>query len=526
MKYYLLLLSISFSSISIAQESLPIFDTYYDLSGENLSTYYSSLYLPKKVISNSYKVGNNYTKGKYYDNDGNKIEGLLNYNQRNNNFKFKPEEDKNQHTFGKTIKPTFCSKYTIGLDSFITITNFSIERGLGSFPTQKLQFAQVLDETDSKCFLKHLHMNQNRVLATYIINKPGESLKSIAKGGLKLQKDLLEHFGDISGIKTYLENNTILHDQIEELISIYIEIHKSLKQEYIYYDINWNRIESSKNAKYYAVADFNDFSNIKYDYYHIDHTLIYSGSYNFNLPLEKNGFFKWYFPNGKLWREEEYSKDEKVNDEKKYYENGQLHSVINSFGFNNLQLYKELYTNKGVSVLDSKNSGIEQYYDKTRNCIIYNEYKGGILISSYYLKDDIKIYTKCSKPAKLITHHTNYFQHHEDYPMNESDDFQNWNSLVKFIINPKGEFISYEIISMKNELFDSYTNSYIESMAKIRLFKKAKHHKEKVFQEVVVPFVFNIQGYKRTRNSYNWYWMHNNFNSTPIHIPKFNPMTF
>ncbi len=143
-------------------------------------------------------------------------------------------------------------------------------------------------------------------------------------------------------------------------------------------------------------------------------------------------------------------------------------------------------------------------------------------------KNYVKIYLKCSKPSKLKSNNiiNRHFKGFGDYPIEESTGIQNWNSLVKFIINPNGEFISFEIISPKNEIFDAHTTSFLSSISPKILFKKAKHDKKNVHQEVIVPIVYSVNGFKRNKNPYNWYYwqmMPNYYPHTRIPIINFTP---
>jgi len=519
------LFSLLVSNSLFAQNNANYIGHYHDISGIDLEGFYGPNYIPEKHFNKSHIVGDNYTNGRYYDLTDSIHEGYIRYNQRNSNFKF-IKDRKNTYN-SKTIRARECKSYVIGVDSFIRVINFNIERDLGAFQFYKPDFAEVLEEINSFTFLKHLHMNNNRILTTYIVKDGKGSLESLPKGGLKLKKLSLKYFGEVPLLNEYITANRIYKSDIENFVTIayYYEKHKNNAQ--IYFDINWNKLKNSQNANYFAKVESIDKQRIKTSYYHKDSTLIYSGEYSSLSPKIKHGEFIWYYPNGSTWKTEEYSLNQYIDSVKTYYEDGKLYSIKTEHPYYYGELtYNQIFDRNSKGLLDEEGNGTEEFYDEVLDRSLFKEYKYGELESSYYLKYDVKIYTKCSKPTRIrsFDFKGDIFDNFSDYPEDALNNNIEWNCLVKFIVNPKGEFISYEIISTTNPTFDMYIYAYLHSTPISSIFSKPKHKKNKIFQEVVLPITFTIDGYSRTRNN-NWLMYYPmNFNS--LQMPSLPPPTY
>jgi hypothetical protein len=500
-----------------AQNSYNYIGHYHDISGIDLEGFYGPNYTPDEGLNKGFIVGDNYTIGKYYDLEDEIHDGYIKYNQRNSNFKF--ITDLNNLYNSKTIRAKNCKSYVVGVDSFITITDFNIERDLGAFQSIKPDFAEVLEEFNSLTFLKHLHMNQNRILITYIIKNANGTLESLPKAGSRLKKVCLKYFGDVPLINEFINSNNITRADIENFITVAYFYYKYINKEVVYYDINWNRLKSDLNATYFSTVESINNKHLKLNYFHLDSTIIYSGEYSSLAPMIKHGEFKWYYPNGNLWKTENYHYNKYQDSVKTYYEDGKLYSMKTEHPYYVNELtHKQVYDKDGLELLDEEGNGTEEFYDEVLDRILFKEYKYGELFSSYYLKDDVKIYTKCSKPTKIkaLRIKNDYFKNNGKYPKNGLVNNQEWNCLVKFLVNPKGQFVSYEIITTANPIFDEYTIDYLKSTPTSSVFSKPKHKREKVFQEVVLPITFTINGYSRTRNNY---WMMNMYMQN-MYIPN------
>lgn len=511
------LLAFLVSSITLGQNTEMLLGYYHDVSGDEIEGVYGPNYQPYFSFNKNFIEGDVYTQGKYYDNNDSIHEGYIKYNPRNSSFRFKHEND--SETFGIKIKPSHCKSYTIGLDSFIRISNFAVQRDLGPFMSHKPDFAQIILEFDSISYLKHFHMNQNRILITNIVKDKNGLLESLPKAGTKLKEAYLKHFGSIPLLKNKILNTTAHRNSFENYIIIAYYYHKHQNSEPIYYDYNWNRLTQPENAYYYSTTEeFND-EFIKLNYFHLDGTPIYSASYSSLFPKIINEDLERYHPDGSIWKKEYYSRYKLADSIKTYYPDGSLHSVKHiDPNFFDRHYNVQIYSTEGDELLDSSGEGKEVFYDPILKRTLYKEYKYGLIYGSYYLSDSTKIYTSCSKPIKIINKSVknSEFRASAAYPEEALKNNMEWNSLVKFIVKPDGHIQSFEIISKPNQIFDPFIVDYIKSISShYKYFTKPKHNREKVYQEVVLPISFTISGYTRTRS--NSFWLFhtytNSFNS-------------
>lgn len=526
LKIVVFLLALCASTLTIAQYEYNQIGHYYDLFGTPFEGFHGPNYIPQKTLNKSYVVGKNYTGGHYYDTFGEKHTGKLKYNQRNSNLKFHYEGEDSFDA--KKIKPKFCESYVIGVDSFMTLHNYNVERDLGKFPSSKPDFVEVMDVVGDLSFYRHLHMNQNRILSTYMVQEKNGNLTSFAKGGVRLREAVLKYFGGVPILKKMIDETEIYSSDIPDMIKTYSYYYKYKNNEKIFFDNHWVQLKNEEGASYHALVYLFHPEQVKMKYFHLDGTPIYDGEFISLFPIIKNGVFKWYYPGGSVWKIEEFHDNECAGTTRTFYKNGNLHTELNKTNSDGYDIYKQVYDSLGTALLDENGTGVEVFYDRILNRSIYRNYESGLLRSVFYMdKNNQKIYQVCDKTTRIksFVTHRNYFDQYRDYPIAALEDYSEWTCLVKFIVEPTGYFSSYEIVSEPNPDFDSYVTGYFDTKKSEKLFSKPKHDKQKVFQEVIVPISFIINSYSRYRIRVHWfyhpYWHHSNSFTLPdLTVPK------
>jgi hypothetical protein len=121
-----------------------------DCSGYAFNGYFDPLtYSPENKIT---KVHNSdsYEIGYYFDNQGNKIEGLIKFENDQIFFKKFANEPLEK------LRPDFIKNFVIGVDSFFAITNFYYKNKLKTKP----EYVQYITEFNGLTFVKHYFLRQ------------------------------------------------------------------------------------------------------------------------------------------------------------------------------------------------------------------------------------------------------------------------------------------------------------------------------------------------------------------------------
>ena len=464
---------------------------HFDMDRQCTEGYlYMHEYKPTNTISGTYYAEFEFTPGKFYDISGNYRDGRVKYLGLENQFEFIYNEDSTETEV--IITPEQCSAFTVGLDSFITVNNYTTSPNSVTF---RKRFAEVLCEIDGLTFYKQFYYNSllQESITTYLIKTVVGEIIRIPKRGHKLRSTLNTYFGEVEMILEFLDENLVQKSDFENLLSIFDYYTKFTNDEYIYYDKSWKKLRNSKNADYFVSVNFNTENNIQLKYHHINGNIISEGNYNSLIPLVKNGTQKSYYPNGQLYSKRKFIEDKRINTSISYYKNGETHTITDYN--NNSELILEVFDELGGTLLDKKGSGLEEFYDTYLKRTLYKEYKRGELKSVYYINNNIKVYLLASKKLKLDDYAFDYskFHEHKEYPKSELANSNEWTSLVRFTIKEDGRFLDYEIISKPNKNFDAYTIDFINTLESEPLFARPKHKRKKVSLEVIIPFEFRIE---------------------------------
>ena len=136
-------------------------------------------------------------------------------------------------------------------------------------------------------------------------------------------------------------------------------------QDTLFLDTSWHP-SSRLNAAYFRIEKKENTFWIRKDYYFTNDQLQMKGAYSSLNPEIQEGYFEWYYPNGKLKHKGDYKKgkesgehlwyDESGNMElEENYSNGELNGVSNGYHPNGKLLYKTAF-------VDGVQNGWTEYY--------------------------------------------------------------------------------------------------------------------------------------------------------------------
>jgi len=527
----LYLLFFAFISQMIAQTNIENteFGQFYDINEMLFEGFLDSNYEPETSLKVSYEIGERFTQGYFYNLENKKITGELMFSKLNTYFQFRSKKGSEI----KTIKPKECLGYVIGIDSFAVIQNFDVRRDLVAIKSKKKEFAEVICKIKGIAFFKHTRAGLNNTITTYLYKMDtSENYISFSKSNNNFKKEALLVFGEIQFLKEKIESGKYEYSDLSRMIKIFEYKFKFDHNESIYYNNSWDEIKINNDISFYA-----DIVEIKDSIFHVKYftkqkELIYEGHFSSFYPINKNGVFIWYYPNGEIRKNIVYKNNEVLNSISTYHKNGNIryeYTIDDKSKF-----FNKVGSYSGINILNNGVGG-EVFYDTIMSREITREFFNNKLFFSYYNDENGKtIYQKCDKNAKLKSFNMLQSNIEENfiYPKESIKNYNHGYILVRCVVEPSGLVSELEIVKGIDESINKAVLKYLERMKSSKSWKPAKINKEKVTQEVLLPFFFSINGFSRYRNNYYWnnnMWMHHHHyhhhnnvpppNYTPPRVP-------
>jgi hypothetical protein len=496
--------------------------TFFDLNNQPINGYFDLDYEPEKSLKVDYVIGDDFTPGYYYDIQNRKISGVLKYLQTNTYFEFKED----QYSRARTIEPTECNGYVIGVDSFAVIQNFFVEREIGSFKSDKKEFAEVIEKFGKYIFYKHTRIGVNNNVTTYLYRiDSSETYISFPKKTSKFNTTAIPVFKDFALIVDKINSGKYGAEDIPVMVKFLKYKYKFDKQENIYYSSSWDEVDNANKSKYYAEIKTITDSIFHLSFFFNNKTLIYEGDFTSFFPNRKVGDFIWYYPNGGIRKKVNYQAYKPTNTTT-YFKNGNIHLKYTKF--DDSPYYSKVLDINGDNLLNSEGSGKEVYYDSIAGRELNIEYLNHSIVNSYFIdSNNRKVYQTCSKNAK--PQKFDWLQAKIDetkiYPINSVAKFNHGFALVKCIIEPSGLPSGFQIIKSNDKECDLAIINFLYANKALFKWKPAKVGKEAVPQEVILPIEFSIQGFSRYRSNYNDFWMMQHMMNMQMMQPRIPPMS-
>jgi hypothetical protein len=480
---------------------------YFDINNNFIPGYCDQDYDPKEQLFVKFEIGEEFTPGYYYNRIFNKTPGLLLYSQINASPTFAADNNSEEYI----LSPNDCSGYVIGADSFGVITNFNVERMLGGFPSNKREFAEVIEKVGNLVFYKHTRTGMNNIVYTYLVKADtSDEYISFPKTANKFKETCLPVFGEFKSLKEQIELDKYKADDIPVMAKMLKYKWKYDHRERIYYTASWDEVDKINKSSYYADIESLKDSIFHLKYYTNNDVPLYEGNYSSFYPEKKTGEFNWFYPDGKIRKTITYF----FNNPQLttlFYPNGKIQSEYYPDYENTV--YRQVFTLNGEPIFDSKGNGTQLLYDSVNDRQLTIEFINLRISSSYYTdQSGRKIFQKCEKNAEI--NNFNQFQKQlskkTEYPLNSIRNYEHGVVLVKCIIEATGLVSDIRIIKGLNPECDSLVLNYFAIMSKKKTWTAAMNSQQKVTQEIVIPVDFAISGFSRYRNNYNNFWMQNN----------------
>lgn len=487
-----------------------LYGSYIDLSGALIHGHADQDYKPSRALSASPNSIQDYSPGIYYPIGEEAVSGKFLYTSGKQHFFFKESRNSKR----KKVFPGIGWAVKIGADSFIVANNFATygKLGLVRDAVSEPSMLQFMGKTEQFAFFQHLPAAGR---ANYLVRRHSSpeliSLPVNRRAFLKTAEIL---FKDYPSLLALLQEKEVDQEQVSQIIQFirYTEALQSGKP--IGYSSSWNIIEDPSQQAYQAFVSQQE-TNWQLDFYNQAGQLLFTEQYAHAQPLKKEGNAFWFYPETGIVRKKTFYHDHGGNTavnrhQYVYYPNGNLHYrlTINSHG---KTFFSEVLSETATPVLDSSGSGSEEFQDPATGRIIHREYKNFALEASWYMDSQHrKVYQLAKKNAKIRGYksYSKSFSTGAKYP--EADILAGTEGivLVKLLITPDNRIENYEILQGLSPSIDS------EVLRKLRFIypglrvKSGKHHREKVYQEMVLPILFSLQRQPSNTYYYNHFWMH------------------
>jgi hypothetical protein len=502
--FYFLVITLSFNSFG--QNLIPNYQIgdFVDYNKKIINGYYDFDYSPKTSLKVSYETNDNFTQGYYFDINGAKVYGLLKYSQSDRNLKFKMNEDDVE----KSIKADETNGYIIGIDTFSVVKNVEIIGLFGGKISKKGEFAANIESIEGMKFYKFTANGPNgNTYNSYIVKKSDSSDFITFPSGSMAG----EIFGNDATLKAYIEEGKYKEDDIPSILKIY-KYRKLFKNgQYIYYNASRDETNNKDESEYYSKIE-----SIQDSVFHLGNFLknnikIYEGDFTSFYPHNKQGDFVFYYPNGVVRRKISF-KNNKPKAGIEYFENGKIHRVYEILEYGSL-VYKEVYDDTNVNLLDDKWAGSEQFVDPISGKKITYEYENKKLKTAYFIDaNGEKVYQLCENNAEIRKFNSLQKSVKEDlaYPLESLRKNVHGFVLVKCIIEPSGLVSELKIVKGLDEASNKAAIDFLSCFKKEAYWKPAKVDGKEVKQEIIFPIDFSIINSSIYRNNYYNFWWQNN----------------
>ena len=496
----------------------------YDCNGYAFNGYYDPLtYSPDKKISIVHN-SDSYEVGYYYDTVGNKINGLIKFENEKIFFK------KGNAEFRDKIKPEQIKNFVIGVDSFFVISNFYYKNRKMTDP----EFVQYITAFNGLTFAKHYKFTsgvsqqityQQPIIETLLVKAKDSTAWENFPDNSRFKESALKYFSHIPYLKEKINSGKYQSKDMLSIIKMAEYYDKYQNSNDIYYDKYWQEVIDIRNSKYSAkIIDLQD-SIWTFAYYE-GTVKLFIANYSSFYPNNKNGDFISYYPNGEIRQiitfENNQPKHVKTFDntgsKKRQYEyvktkdSNSNEFILNSF-------YLAVIDSLGNNIIDSgvvKNFKITDIISQVSYFVSFNDSE---LISSYRISNEDTVF-QITNPdndfkIKSLQREFESFMYEKKYDNALSVNAQG-SVLISFVIDKKGNVVNSTILNVIHPEIDTLISDFITSRfipGALYPFKFKPYNLNKTKQciEVVIPIEFSVNRFYREPVNYNqfnnMYWM-------------------
>ncbi len=441
--------------------------SFVDANGKVDGGYVDLDYSPLDPLMVTFDVGDSYSLGTVYLNNGDVMDGLLKYSSTGKKLLFKAKQG-GDYDNAKRIRPEECLGFRIMTDTFTVINNFTVIKKKGEFalsdkPSYKdfkdHEFVEVLGQHNGCKLYKFVDVTSNgSVVSNYFIMEDSEQKLTDVSDENRDWNEVtqpLQQSVSISKANEESYRRLFKESEVNELLA---------KSQTLKYTKYLEELKEPDKAYCYEAAVSKGIGNWQYFFTNQDADLLMISNYKSLVPFEKNDVSRYFYPNGQLRKTTVFFDGELVC-ERHCHPNGALHyelvqnpierkesvvswfnkvsqyGSIQYFGGDSESVYKKdgklydyntdreiateinrhlvkpkvdeelvtIYLNVcdslGNRLLDANGCGTEVCYDEVSKREIHREYKKNQLESAYFFNEKgEKFYQYCEKLPSVISY--------------------------------------------------------------------------------------------------------------------------
>lgn len=494
---------------------------HYDYLKNPINGYYASDYNPEVDLKITYEIGKGFSPGYYFDTNGEKHEGYIHRVSRSDFVEYRKSE------FGDIdkIKAKDCAGFVIGVDSFTVVSDFRIYGSIGYRTRSKPSFAQYIETIGDNSFLKHIDVG-NRVVSTYLVGTDGShSFESFPNNQKKFKEMAALYFSDFPALMDAIDEKELTQEDIPSIIKMYQYRLYYNAGKPILYDKYWDETKDENEAEYFASINSIEGINFNLTYRHKNGTTISNCIFSSFYPHEAQGIFTWYKPDSSIRKQIEYH-DNEEKAQVTYHHNGQKMLISHQGEYD--RTYTQVFDLDGKLVLDSYGNGEINFRDSIQQRTLHYVFTNHKLESISYREDDKNIYLVSERNTSLKhkKRHNEKLQQLAGYKLSDIQEYAHGLILLKARVSPKGIVTDISLLKGLRTNIDEKVMRYAQSFLGEKEMKPGKNNGEKIWQEVIIPIDYSLQGYSHYRNYNNTFWMHDMMFQQQMHLNHISPPAY
>lgn len=500
MKKIILLALLQFIMTAMASAQLPI-GQRFDCKGYPLNGFFDPLtYSPAQQISTIHN-SDSYEVGYYYDKSGNKVSGMIKFQDNKILFKEQIQDFRNK------IIPEDIENFVIGVDSFFTVSNYYYQKTVRTEPV----FVQFIARFDHYTFAKHYHFRlvypqgQSRIVETFLVKSDDSDIWENFSDRNDFKDYALKYFGHIPSLKEKILSGKYNSSNMLSMIKIAEYCSKYEHSEPIYYDAYWQETRDKEGAEYRAIVTGKNGPNLTLEFYD-DSVKLYRGTFYSFYPFEKTDDFIAYYPNGGIRQTISYLNNKAIQ-YTNYDQSGRLVTRYrpieeqDDISGKTTVYYEYLEANDslGNNILNPNGLSKQTIYDRLSGITYTSEYYKKYLNCSYRLSGNDTVFQvinpkynpRIASIQKKFTRYASFYTYDNALSVNAQGMI-----LVSLLVDSKGHVLERKLLSKLHPELDVLVESFARDI--LARCKPYKVKDAKKTFEVVIPFYFGVNRFYRS----------------------------
>ena len=465
-------------------------------------------------------------KGQFTDLNNNVHKGYIRYGSTDTYFLFKTEPNARY----EKIKPADCKGFIVQSDTFEVFESFRIIGPVLSNTIFNPKFLQKITSFNNRAYYQYVYNgNKGNIFYYYKENHPDSPLIDIPNNKIKLKEEASSIFKGSPWLIESISQIKIVNKDLLKVIMLYRYDLAKHKGEAIYLD-NQLQIVSNRNmAKYFITIEKLSLEQQVFKYYSLNGQLQHEATYSSIYPFVREGKSTWYYHNGLIRKEIDYS-DNEVKNTRIYDYEGKLKFILGN-DENRHEIFKSVLDENGYNILTEKGNSYTTTWDPVREKTIHYTFNQGKIVNMYYEESNKnRIYLKAENNVKIRGKKVaaSYVDKEFSYPEKELEAGIDGTIYISCRLRANAEDPELYVLAGINDYLDEHVLYTFEKYQHFIKWKAAKVNHEVVDSEFIIPIKLNILSNNPiTYHHYDHFFFHHHMmnqqiNVTPPPMPNTN----